>query len=781
VLKPRGGGSRRRASDAVRLGLAVLLVAVSVPLIRANTPIEIELDQLLTPLPAGIRWLVETLWQLGSFGVIVTLALGGLLVPRLVALRQMAIAGLGTLGLCLLLAWQLGPDGGRPPVPQLSGIDARYPVTQLAVAMAVALTGLPFLSRPMHRIVSTALALAAVSAILGGYGLPFNVASSIAIGWGAAAACHLVMGSPIGLLSAGEVTAAVRDLRVDVQALTPVPAQAWGVQAFSGQDDQGRRLELAVYGRDAADAQWLSKVWRFCVYRDSGPTLMINRLQQVEHEAYLQFLAAQVGVLVSEVVAAGRCGPRGDAALVTRLPAGPRLAELPGDQVTDELIEEFLRSVVALRAAGIAHGALSPQTVVVASGRPCLRDFGRASSSAPAARTDRDLAAAVAVAAVVVGVDRAVAAVRRVLDAGTVRSVLTQLQRSTLDPVTERMARSQKGFLASLRQALATGMGVEVPKLVEAKRISWMNLAMVLGSLIGLWAILAVFSNASGSLSVIEGAKWGWVALAFVLAQMPVLSNAWVVTGAVIGPIPYGRCAALEMSNLFTSFIGGDAAVFAVRVRFFQCHGYDTEAAISSGAIAGTASWVAKTVLFLLSIGFAAGDFHVATSGGGHQDLVWIVIGVIVLAGVLAAVVTLVPRIRRLASQKVRPHLVTIWTDLKAIATQPRKIVYVLAGSTASQLFIALCLGASLHAVGQHASLATLIVVLTLASIIGGAVPVPGGAGVIEVGLVGGLTAAGIPQSAAVAAALIERAVTAYLPLIWGWATLVWMRHREYI
>jgi len=106
------------------------------------------------------------------------------------------------------------------------------------------------------------------------------------------------------------------------------------------------------------------------------------------------------------------------------------------------------------------------------------------------------------------------------------------------------------------------------------------------------------------------------VALAFVLAQMPVLSNAWVVTGAVIGPIPYGRCAAMEMSNLFTSFVGGDAAVFAVRVRFFQCQGYDTEAAISSGAIAGAASWVAKTVLFLLSIGFAAGDFHVSASGG---------------------------------------------------------------------------------------------------------------------------------------------------------------------
>jgi glycosyltransferase 2 family protein len=153
----------------------------------------------------------------------------------------------------------------------------------------------------------------------------------------------------------------------------------------------------------------------------------------------------------------------------------------------------------------------------------------------------------------------------------------------------------------------------------------------------------------------------------------------------------------------------------------------------------------------------------------------------VIAVGVLAGVVTLVPRIRRLAAQRIRPHLVTIWADLKAIATEPRKIVYVLGGSTASQLLIALCLGASLHAVGQHATLPTILVVLSLASLIGGATPVPGGAGVVEVGLIGGLTSAGVPQSAAVAAVFIERACTAYLPLLWGWATLMWMRHREYI
>ena len=98
--------------------------------------------------------------------------------------------------------------------------------------------------------------------------------------------------------------------------------------SFAGTDAEGDPIELAVYGRDAADAQWLRKVWRFGIYRDSGPTLVLNRLQQVEHEAYLTFLAAHAGLRVPEIVAAGRCGPGHDAVLVTRLPEGRRLSDM---------------------------------------------------------------------------------------------------------------------------------------------------------------------------------------------------------------------------------------------------------------------------------------------------------------------------------------------------------------------------------------------------------------------------------------------------------------------
>jgi uncharacterized membrane protein YbhN (UPF0104 family) len=50
-----------------------------------------------------------------------------------------------------------------------------------------------------------------------------------------------------------------------------------------------------------------------------------------------------------------------------------------------------------------------------------------------------------------------------------------------------------------------------------------------------------------------------------------------------------------------------------------------------------------------------------------------------------------------------------------------------------------LALGASRHAVGQRASIATLIAASTSAAVIGGTVPVPGGPSVVEAGLIAGL------------------------------------------
>jgi uncharacterized protein (TIRG00374 family) len=783
VLGPRGGGTtRRRASDAFRVGLAVVVVAVSIPVMRANSAVELSIVRALNPPPAAVSWLVTSVFWLGSAGVIALLAIVGLLVPRLSAIRWAALAGVLTWGLCAVLGALLGPAAGRPPVAALAGLNAGYPVIQIAVTVAVAATALPYLSRPVHRLVSFLIAVAVLAAVCGGEALPVNAISSIALGWGVAAALHLAVGSPLGLPSAAEITDWIADLNVAVGNITRAPRQVWGVEQFTGRDPAGAAIELAVYGRDASDARVLAKLWRFFLYRDSGPTLVLDRLQQVEHEAYLTLMAGRAGVMVPDVLAAGRFGPSSDAALVTRVPDGLALEQAADTDLGDDTLDEILLAVLRIHEAGIAHGALGSDTIVVSGQGVCIRSFRRASASAPASRMDGDLAAALGAMAVRAGAERTAAAAARVLGADAARGALVHLQRSALDPVTVAALQGQKDLLPRLREAVASGAGIDVPKLAEVKRISWTNLLFAVGSLIGIWLIIGVLAGAGGSLAVIKGASWGWVALAFVFAQLSQVAEAWALLGAVVGQLPFGRCVALEESNTFSSLVGGDVAVFAIRVRFFQRQGYDATAAVSSGAIASTASWIVKSLLFLVAIPFAAGTFQLRSgSGGSHKTAIWIILAVIIAAGIAATLISLVPRVRQLASRRIRPHLVNIWANVKAIASEPRKIFYILAGSALAQLVIVFSLGASLHAVGQHASLATLISVNTLAAIVGGAVPVPGGAGVIEAGLIAGLTSAGIPQDQAVAAVLIQRLFTAYLPPVWGFLTLTWMRRREYV
>jgi hypothetical protein len=53
--------------------------------------------------------------------------------------------------------------------------------------------------------------------------------------------------------------------------------------------------------------------------------------------------------------------------------------------------------------------------------------------------------------------------------------------------------------------------------------------------------------------------------------------------------------------------------------------------------------------------------------------------------------------------------------------------------------------------------------------------------GVVEAGMILGLTAAGVSEADATAAVFIQRLFSSYLPPIWGWATLIWMRKREYL
>src|SRR6478735_6219402 len=97
VFAPVGDGStRRRASDAVRFGLSVLVVALSIGLIRAGTNVEGDVVDALHPAPAGISWLVSAVWFLGSIGAILAVVGLALVARRFRLARDIALAGVAT-------------------------------------------------------------------------------------------------------------------------------------------------------------------------------------------------------------------------------------------------------------------------------------------------------------------------------------------------------------------------------------------------------------------------------------------------------------------------------------------------------------------------------------------------------------------------------------------------------------------------------------------------------------------------------------------------------------
>ena len=790
MFAPVGSGQRRRrGSDGVRLAAAVLTLVCCLLVIRYDSRVDRAITQVIHPPPWSITWLVTVVYEAGSIGVAVALVGLALLARRWEVARDIGLSAAGTAAVCGILIALLGSRGGRPGGIVIDGYYMSFPVLQIALFMAVATAGLPYLARGVQRLIEIFIALVALASAVGGHGLPLNVLGSLVIGWGVTAVVRLVFGSPLGLSSAEDVRLLLEEFGIRSSDVRPATRQVWGVARFEATElcraVTPGRLGIAVYGRDAADARLLTKAGRFLLYRDSGPSLTITRLQQVEHEAYVTMRAGLADVAVPGIVEAGTAGPSRDALLVYRMPPGTALSDTDAAEISDAILDDLYRQLLTLRRARIAHGAISGDAMLVdpVTGTVVLADFRNASERASPDQLDRDLAGAIAATAVVIGAERAADAAARCLEPQVMEGALRQLQKPALDPLLARSLRGRRDLLPEVRERAAAAAAIELPPLAEPRRVSWPTLILIVGTLIGGWALIGVLIDVAGSFDTVIGADWLWVIMAFVLAQLAYAASAVESLGSVAGPLPLGRTVAVEVAKAFSGLAGGAPAIFATRVRYYQKQGYDTSVALSSGAIMTTASWISTAVLFVVSLPFAWGslDLESTPQSGGDSKLVWIILALVVLIGLVVGLALAVPRLRRLAAEKMRPKLRDIWGNFKVVASSPGKLVQLLGGAFGRDLLVAMALSVSLRAFGDHLRLPILIVVITLAALIGGIAPSPGGMGVVEAGMILGLTAAGVAEADATAAVFIQRLFTSYLPPIWGWITLVWLRRREYL
>ncbi len=315
--------------------------------------------------------------------------------------------------------------------------------------------------------------------------------------------------------------------------------------------------------------------------------------------------------------------------------------------------------------------------------------------------------------------------------------------------------------------------------MTELRRVSPGDIVMAAVTFLGFYLIIIQFVGID-IWATLQTAEIAWVVVAALLSPLPQFTGGIALQGSVATPLPYGPVVAEQFANNFTGLIGGTVATTALVIQFFRKQGLKVAVAASSGIMNSLAGGIVQVALVVLALVVTHDNWHVSSTGDESGVGQFILIFVIVV-GVVLGVALLVPKLRHAAKGMVQPQIHAARENLHGILTTPRKAVMLFGGNLASQLIFALVLDASLHAYGETLPFLQLVLINSLASVLGGLAPVPGGLGVIEAGLIAGLTAAGIPNEIAVATTFTHRLFTAYLPPIWGWFALRWLRHNDYV
>ncbi len=756
--------ARRPTDVAMAITSALTIVIVGVLHTVAGS-VGVAAENLLAAIPDFL----EPLWSVllsASLAWLAVLVVAAAVRRRWELLGSMiaggVLAGAAALGLHVLVTghgWDsaarfLGTDG--PP---------SFPPGAIAIVSAVIAVASPHITRPFRHLGRWLVAAAVTATMcLGGAAIGGAIAAA-AVGLFVASLVHLTVGSPGGTPTTSRIERALRELGVPAHDVQSASMHRSGVVLFTAAD-AGGPLSIKVYGRDAWDAQLLTTLWRLAWFRGSQRTARLSRVQLVEHEAFMTLLAERAKLRAPRLVVAGSAG-NGDALIVVR-PDGEPLEPGPLD-VPDVAIEGLWGELRELSTAGIAHSNIDFDRVVRRDdGSLGFGDFSSAEVALANTEIWRDQAQLLALTIAMLDDARAVAIARRTLGDDALARTIPYLQEAALPRGIRSVLDDQAVDLDDVRDTLNTTLGKDEQPLVKLRRVtagSLLNLALLA---LAAYALIGLLGGLDLNTFVDElvNASWPWLLLAVIIAQLARFPSAVSTMGAVAQPLPLGPLVMLQFAICYVNLaIPATAARVAINVRFLQRFGVPAPAAISAGAIDSVAGFIVQILLFLVL--FWSTDSNVAFSANlsdssGFLSIVVIGIAVAIVIGVVA--LAMKPRWRG-AVVKTLHHV----TESLRVLRSPAKLAQLFLGNVASQVTFAISFGACVHAFGQHASLADLILINTVVSLFAGLLPVPGGIGVSEAGLTLGLTSIGIGYETAFAIALAYRFASFYLPPIWGW------------
>lgn len=761
--------------------VAVLILVATALHVRHPTGFELQLVDLVNTLPGELRPFLTHLYRLAGLWALGLIVATGLVTRRWRLARDLLLAGLlaAVTSRLLGLFIQEGIGRGFRGFVRL-GVAPPFPLPRLSVVTAIVAAAAPYLTRPARVLGRGTVAVIGLASLYLGLAYPNDVGAALILGWGAAAVVHLVFGSPAGRPTLRQIARALDGLGVQAGELVMEARQPHGatlLAAPSVAPSQGT-LRIKVLGRDQAEAQLFSKLWRSVLYKESGRTLHLTRLQEVEHEAYVLLVARTAGVRTPEVVAAGMADAR-VAILAVREPPGDRLCDTEADLVSDDLLAELWREAAALHAARLIHGSLNAHAVILTPNGPFITDFDIARTAPVGASVTGDVAELLASLATVVGPERALASALASPERAHVAGALPLLQPAALTHQTRSDLGSRKAgadVLQQLREMGAEGTGEGAPALEQLHRVSGTNLVLAIGTLLAVGGVLAAVGSPDALAHAAKDARWGWLAAAFAISMSTNVAFGLAMLGTVTQGLPLWPTIELQVALSFSNVavpMGGTA----LQIRYLQREGCDLPTAVAAGGLLSTlGSAVAWVPLLALAVGLSPHAIHFGDLPTGLLPTIALALGVLALVG--AGLVVGLPRLRRIVLPPVSHAAGSVWGTVRS----PRRMAMLVGGNLVVGLLLGACLSACLLAFGAHVPFWTVLALAVAITGVAALVPIPGGGTALSaVGLSGALVALGVHQEAAVGAVLANQLIVTYLPAVPGWFATRDLVRRDYL
>ena len=111
--------------------------------------------------------------------------------------------------------------------------------------------------------------------------------------------------------------------------------------------------------------------------------------------------------------------------------------------------------------------------------------------------------------------------------------------------------------------------------------------------------------------------------------------------------------------------------------------------------------------------------------------------------------------------------------NIGEIARQPSKMIELFGGCVTITMGYILALEVAVSAFGAGPAFTSIALVYLVGSMVSSVAPTPGGIGAVEATLIAGLTSAGMASTTAVAAVILFRLATFWIPLLPGWGAFV--------